>query len=466
MTTSLDSATDLLGSAYSALDLEDENLLQATDTPGRLDRGDWITRGGRLSLADTLNADRIFFVEDNPVIVFFKDEPGTEELRRLFNRAWCMAITADRLACGAEQLMPDGVTFPIPDYTVEHWSVYEAGRLSKTPPVQFREFVLRAFGARPDASPADIHGTKGAVPVCVGEPSQRKGVAANHVEAFANAIRKTVRCQQDNLPDGIMLAWAFRRDAIEAADRLRELEHTDLNFIRLEQVRIDSARFREQLAALSTAHADYENFLTFLQPPKVEMGWKRIAARTYKFDVSETAVLNAGAKIINMQWDFHYGERFSSTPDFSFIRSKKKEPALQTQYEFPRAGTITTRLQSAGRHGRRRAVVGRDRGRMTNMVYHGLEIPIDRLTAFCRGHRIRRLALFGSILRDDFRPDSDVDMLVEFEPGARTGFAFFGMQDELSEILGRNVDLNTPQCLSKYFRDEVLEQARVVYAAA
>ena len=103
---------------------------------------------------------------------------------------------------------------------------------------------------------------------------------------------------------------------------------------------------------------------------------------------------------------------------------------------------------------------------MTNMVYHGLEIPIDRLTEFCRGHRIRRLALFGSILRDDFRPDSDVDVLVEFEPGARTGFAFFGMQEELSEILGRKVDLNTPQCLSKYFRDEVLEQARVVYAAA
>ena len=59
---------------------------------------------------------------------------------------------------------------------------------------------------------------------------------------------------------------------------------------------------------------------------------------------------------------------------------------------------------------------------MTNMVYHGLEIPIDRLTEFCRGHRIRRLALFGSILRDDFRPDSDVDVLVEFEPGATPGF--------------------------------------------
>ena len=249
-----------------------------------------------------------------------------------------VAITADRIARAVEDYV--GTLFPAPDFTVEHWGVYEAERLSKTPPEQFREFVLRAFGARPDDSQEGIHGTKGAVPVWVGEPSQRKGVTAQDVEAFANAIRKTVRYRQDNLRDGIMLAWAFRKDAVQAADRLRELEQTDLNFIRLEQVRIDSSHFREQVAALSTEHADYENFLTFVQPPKVEVGWKRIAARTYKFDVSETAVLNAGAKIINVQWDFQYGERFSSTPGYSFIRSKKKEPELQTQYEFPGAGTF------------------------------------------------------------------------------------------------------------------------------
>ena len=61
--------------------------------------------------------------------------------------------------------------------------------------------------------------------------------------------------------------------------------------------------------------------------------------RTYIFDVSETAVLNSGAKIINVQWDFDYGDRFSSTPGYSFIRSKSKEPTLQAQYEFPAAGT-------------------------------------------------------------------------------------------------------------------------------
>jgi predicted nucleotidyltransferase len=103
---------------------------------------------------------------------------------------------------------------------------------------------------------------------------------------------------------------------------------------------------------------------------------------------------------------------------------------------------------------------------MTNMVYHGVEIPMDRLKEFCRRHRIRRLALFGSILRDDFGPDSDVDVLVEFEPGATPGFGFFGLQEELSTILGRKVDLNTPQCLSRYYADEVLREARVLYDAA
>lgn len=82
---------------------------------------------------------------------------------------------------------------------------------------------------------------------------------------------------------------------------------------------------------------------------------------------------------------------------------------------------------------------------------------------FCRRHHIRRLALYGSALRPDFRSDSDIDMLVEFEPERTPGLAFFSMQDELSRLLGRTVDLNTPHGLSKYFRDEVLREAQVLY---
>ena len=74
--------------------------------------------------------------------------------------------------------------------------------------------------------------------------------------------------------------------------------------------------------------------------------------------------------------------------------------------------------------------------------------------------------MFGSVLHGDSRPDSDLDILVEFEPGHVPGLAFFGMEQELSELLGRKVDLNTPQFLSPYFRDEVLAEAEVQYAAS
>jgi uncharacterized protein len=93
-----------------------------------------------------------------------------------------------------------------------------------------------------------------------------------------------------------------------------------------------------------------------------------------------------------------------------------------------------------------------------------ISIPREQIAEFCRKHHIRKLSLFGSVLRDDFRPDSDVDVLVEFEPGKIPGLAFFAMQDELSELLGRSVDLNTPLWLSQYFRDEVLAEAEPVYA--
>ena len=282
--------------------------------------------------------------EGDIVADFFCGGGVTPFVSQALGRRWiacdqsrvAVAITADRLTRQVEEQM--GKMFAVPDFTVEHWGVYEARRLAEAPPEQFRGFVLRAFGAVIEEHEEGIHGYKGAVPVWVGEPDQKKGVTAADVQAFANAMRKTLRYKQDNLRDGIMLAWAFRPDAMEAAERLRRLEQTDLNFIRLDMIRIDSPRFREHVTALSTDHADYKTFLTFVQPPRVEVGHKRIAARTYKFDVSETVMMNAGAKIINVQWDFDYGERFSSTPGYSFVRGSKKEPELQAQYEFPAAG--------------------------------------------------------------------------------------------------------------------------------
>lgn len=91
--------------------------------------------------------------------------------------------------------------------------------------------------------------------------------------------------------------------------------------------------------------------------------------------------------------------------------------------------------------------------------------PKEKIVEFCQKHHIKKLAIFGSILRPDFRDDSDIDVLVEFEPGHIPGLAFFSMEDELSEIIGRKVDLNTPNFLSKYFRDKVLQEAEVQYVA-
>ena len=99
------------------------------------------------------------------------------------------------------------------------------------------------------------------------------------------------------------------------------------------------------------------------------------------------------------------------------------------------------------------------------MELNGIIIDRDRLAHFCRRNHICKLALFGSVLRTDFRPDSDVDVLVEFEPGHVPGLKFFTLERELSEILGHNVDLNTPNFLSPYFRSRVLAEAKVEYVA-
>lgn len=106
------------------------------------------------------------------------------------------------------------------------------------------------------------------------------------------------------------------------------------------------------------------------------------------------------------------------------------------------------------------------------MRINGINFPEQAIEAFCRRHGIARLSLFGSILREPtpeggygFRPTSDVDMLVEFLPGRTPGLAIAGMEAELSDMIGRTVDLRTPLELSRYFREEVVREARMLHAA-
>lgn len=103
-------------------------------------------------------------------------------------------------------------------------------------------------------------------------------------------------------------------------------------------------------------------------------------------------------------------------------------------------------------------------GRAIEPVLKNIDIPIDKLVAFCQGHPIRKLSLFGSVLRPDFTPKSDVDVLVEFMPGAGIGFIeLFELQEALTNLLGRQVDLLTPGALSRHFRQQVIEQSKVLY---
>lgn len=93
-----------------------------------------------------------------------------------------------------------------------------------------------------------------------------------------------------------------------------------------------------------------------------------------------------------------------------------------------------------------------------------IKISIESIQGFCQRYGVRRLSLFGSVLRPDFTPDSDVDVLVEFKPGQVPGF--FGlarMEQELTKQLQRRVDLRTPPELSHYFRDRVLQEALQLY---
>ncbi|EGJ32684.1 MULTISPECIES: nucleotidyltransferase [Moorena] len=94
-----------------------------------------------------------------------------------------------------------------------------------------------------------------------------------------------------------------------------------------------------------------------------------------------------------------------------------------------------------------------------------IKIPKEEIEQFCQRHHIRKLSLFGSVLRDDFTPESDLDFLVEFEPGKTPGlFTLASMEIELSELVeGRKIDLRTPKELSIYFRDRVMAEAMVQY---
>jgi uncharacterized protein len=140
------------------------------------------------------------------------------------------------------------------------------------------------------------------------------------------------------------------------------------------------------------------------------------------------------------------------------------EPSTTRQQ--PIGAPVYTRPMSGDgrRHEVQEAPPSANQGALAQLASH-VDVEQAALAQFCRRHHIRRLALFGSVLRDDFGPASDIDVLVEFEPAHIPGLAFFTMQDELSELFHRQVDLNTLEWLSPYFRETVAQEAVVLYDA-
>ena len=284
--------------------------------------------------------------EGDVVADFFCGGGSTLAVAQRLNRRWigsdqsriAVAITADRITGLVEEKI--GKLFAVPDFIIEHWGIYEVPGLGSLKPEQFREFVVKAYNGRVDTAGSKyIHGIKGGVPIYVGSPDYKSRLDKDEVVKFAKAI-----LTERKRNHGIMLAWNFSRLAKQAAEKLAARENVRLDFVRLEMVNIESPEFRKHVAE---KHPDYDNLLTFVQPPEIRVGIKRLAPLTYQFDVAESLSLNPEGKIINVQWDFDYRSRFSSTPGFSFIRGKNKEPVLAVSFKFEKAGKkkIACRVQ-------------------------------------------------------------------------------------------------------------------------
>jgi len=275
--------------------------------------------------------------EGDVVADFFGGGGTTAAVAQKLNRRWitsdqsriAVSIISDRLSKNAEKNI---VMFPIPDFTVEHCGIYETPKLEKLEERKFREFIVEAYGGKPESVSKNIHGTRQGVPLYVGDSSRKSAITKEDVAHFASAIFKE---KHDNF--GAMLAWNFDQSAKQAAAILAARENKRIDFVRLNLVRLEDNEFR---AHITSKHSDYKDLLSFIQPPEVRIESNRIKSLVYEFDVSESVSLNPNGAIANVQWDFKFKNRFTSTEGYAFLRDKGK-PILKVQYIFPKAGTQT-----------------------------------------------------------------------------------------------------------------------------
>ena len=304
--------------------------------------------------------ERIILASSNEGDVVFDPFSGggtTAVVAQLLNRRWILcdqsriavSITSDRIARLVEEKI--GKMFPVPDFTVEHWGIYEAPSLEKLKEKDFREFVIKCFGGKSESVSKHIHGIRHGVPLYVGEPSRKSKITKDDVAQFAKAI-----FSERGSNFGAILGWNFALDARKAAEILAARENKRIDFVRLSLIRLEDDEFRDHV---TTKHKDYDELLTFIQPPEVRISFNRIAKNTYRFDVSESISLNKDGVIANVQWDFEYqNNRFSSTQGYSFLRDKKSgKPLLIAEYTFPTDGRKKIACSIQDNQGGERTVV-------------------------------------------------------------------------------------------------------------
>ncbi|OGN14513.1 MAG: hypothetical protein A3G02_00400 [Candidatus Yanofskybacteria bacterium RIFCSPLOWO2_12_FULL_44_13b] len=256
-----------------------------------------------------------------------------------------VALTADRISVEAEenkdrkvQTTLSGIS-DISDFIIEHWGIYEIQKLSKMKSAQFRKFIIEAYNGRPDTTSDNIHGYKNGEPLFVGDPEPDDRISKEEVVAFAKII-----LTKKGIHRGTMLGWAFSPDARVVAEKLVAREGITLDFVKLNLIPVDSPEFKSHI---TDKHPSYVDLVSFILPPLIRFGFNKTGDLKYEFDVTESTSMNSGSKIINVQWDFDYRNRFSSTRGYSFLRGKKNESLLKVEYTFPSAGKrkIACRVQ-------------------------------------------------------------------------------------------------------------------------
>ena len=291
--------------------------------------------------------------EGDVVADFFVGGGGIPTVAQKLNRKWiacdqsrvAVAITQGRLEALHEKRQDAGTQqtlLPIPDISVEYWGTYEIPTLEVLSDLEFRSFVVTAYGGRVTSGDGRIHGFKRQTPLFVGKAKQTNRVTKNDVIEFAREITET-----KGMRKGVMLAWSFADSARIAVEKLRGEHDAEIDLVQILLTELDSTEFKDHITRM---HEDYRSLLTFILPPEVSVNHKKVGPMTYEFDASESIALNIGANIVNVQWDFDYRGRFTPTQGFAYGREgsgDKIKPLFSVQYKFKHMGktSIACRVQ-------------------------------------------------------------------------------------------------------------------------